>query len=529
MTVMIKPDHLYALHGHPDYVRIPLNGPYMTLEPGINSDILSMDIQTQLFLGLTRFEPETLNVIPYLATHWKTLKGMKEYIFYLRKDARWTDGEPVTAHDVAWTIRRNITPERKSELAYMLFVLQNAEKIYSGEIHNLTQLGVHVIDDHTLVFTLEHPAAYFPAMTAYTPFWPLPKKTVLEHGKEWTNPENIVTNGAYRLREVWEKEKVTILEKNPFYHDFENVGIREIHYKVVKPQDALGLYRENEIDILGGEYLPIHSQDFSQILADSQLTAQLLHQPRLCVYYYGFDNKTPPTDNPLVRKAISMAIDKNALIRDAAGGRQEPAYTFTRPPIFGSVDPSENIGIKFDPEHSRNLLSQAGYPDGKGLTELVLIHNSDNLHKNIASNIARQLKNNLNINLIVRDIEWDSYYKMLTSNEYQANMFRWGWCADYPDANNWLMENFHPTRSSNLIHWQNETFASLVERAAKITDPFARKTFYKKAEKILCETEAAIIPLFYDSSRILVKPWLNVKIWPLMGNHIQTWSFKDTP
>ncbi len=374
---------------------------------------------------------------------------------------------------------------------------------------------------------MEHPAIYFPAMVAYTPFWPLPKKAIARYSEKWTEPENIITNGPYKLRGVWKEEQVTILEKNPDFYESAKVMIPEIHYIVMKPDKAMTMYEYDEIDILGAGYLPIPSENILRIKMDMKLNAEYRREQSLCTYFYGFNNEKAPTDNSLVRKAISAAINQRMIVDEVIRGEDEPAYTFTRPPIFGSVDPDENIGIRFDPDKAREWLSMAGYPDGTGFPEFSLVHNTSDLHAKIAQSVKYQLKEHLNITIIVKHLPYEEYMKMLTTTG-DVNMFRYGWCADYPDANNWLMEQFHPTKSGNIIHWKNSEFAALVEKAQIITDAYSRKKLYRRAEQILCEEQAAIAPIFYYANPVMVKSWLNATIWPLLGNQIRTWSFKDS-
>lgn len=512
---------------HPDYVRIPLNEISVNLSPGVTADMLSTEIQTQLFVGLTQYDPKTLKPRPYLAERWKTSRDMREYVFYLRKDVKWTNGDPVTAHDLIWSIRRNILPETDSEIAYLLYILENGEEIHKKKITNITKLGAHLIDDYTIIFNLKYPASYFPSMVAYTPFWPLPRKTIARHGKNWTHPNNIVTNGPYLLSEIWEDEEVIILEANPLYFETARVGIPSIHYMRIDSGKALTMYTENEIDILGGPYLPIPLDDILFFKWSPDFKGQYSTHPSLCTYYWGFNNDKPPTDDPLVRKAISAAINRKWIVDAVTRGGEEPAYTFTRPPIFGSVDPRENVGIRYNPELAKKWLAKAGYKNGRDFPELVMIYNTDDFHEKIAKDIQHQLERNLGIKIKITPLPWEEFMNEFSKPSLDAHLFRWGWCADYPDANNWLMENFHHEKSPNKIRWRNDEFASLVDKAQKITDTFTRIRLYKKAERILCEDEAAIIPLFYYTSPVLVKPWLDAKIWPILGNQIRTWSFKE--
>lgn len=524
LTLLFAPAALG--YDHPAFLRIPLRGPYITLAPGVTDDMLSTEIQSQLFLGLTRIDYKTLKTLPYLAERWEGRNNLKTYRFYLRKDARWTNGDLVTAHEVVWAIRHNILPETRSRVAYFLYVLENGEKIHKGEITNVTRLGVHLIDDFSLEFNLEHPASYFPAMVASPAFWPLPKKTISDHGDRWTAPETIVTNGPYRLRDIWDK-KVTVLKANPGFFHADKVRIPEIHYMVIDPERAIPMYRNDELDIVGGETMPIPTETLPWIMKTDGLKQDFTNDPRLCTYYYGFNTQKPPADNYLVRRAISAAIDREVIVDYVTGGKEEPAYTFTRPPIFGSVHPRENVGVRFNPALARKWLAEAGYPDGEGFPGFVLAYNPGELHAKIARAVRKQLQQYLNISITLTELTWDQFEAILFKKYDDAHMFRYGWCADYPDANNFLMEQMHPTKSANLIRWGNELFAALVESARKTNDLSTRKRLYRQAERILCEEDAAIVPVYYYTDSILVKPWIDAKFWPLLGNHVWTWSFKD--
>ncbi|MCP4693936.1 MAG: peptide ABC transporter substrate-binding protein, partial [Desulfobacterales bacterium] len=359
--------------------------------------------------------------------------------------------------------------------------------------------------------------------------WPLPRKTISKHGDQWTKPGNIVTNGPYKLSEVWEAEGLTILKAHPGFFEAGNVRIPGIHYMVIEPQQAIPMYQNGELDIIGGEYMPIPSEKIPWIRMIPDLKREFSSNPRLCTYYYGFNNEKPPADNYLVRRAISAAIDREVIVDHVTKGNEEPAHTFTRPPIFGSVNPRENIGIRYNPSMARKWLAMAGYPDGENFPEFVLAYSPGELHAKIARTVRKHLRNYLNISITLKELTWDQFGAISQKKYDGAHMFRYGWCADYPDANNWLMEQMHPTKSANPIRWQNETFSGLVEKAQRITDVFTRKRLYNKAERILCEEEAAIAPVYYYTGSILVKPWVDAKIYPLLGNHIWTWSFNEPP
>ena len=333
----------------PPHLRLPIDGAITTLDPGLTEDTASIELVEQLFLGLTDFDPETYTVAPELATSWEVSDDGLEYRFVLRSDARWTDSTAVTAHDVVWAIRRNLDPNLHASYASMLFDLKNAEAFYRGELKDPEQVGVHALNDYELVFKLEHPAAYFPAAVSSWVFRPLPKKAIERYGEHWTLPENMVSNGSYSLKS-WSKGQQLILEKNPYYYDAEQVAIKEVHYTVVL-ESSIGLimYENGELDILGGFYLPIPTEAMTRIRMDPQFHGQYHVEPRFCTYYYGFNSQRYPVDNPLVRKAIAAAIDRQLIVDLVTRGDEEAAMTFTRSPITGAVTQkqvSESIMIQ---------------------------------------------------------------------------------------------------------------------------------------------------------------------------------------
>ncbi|EDN69509.1 oligopeptide ABC transporter periplasmic oligopeptide-binding protein [Beggiatoa sp. PS] len=204
------------------------------------------------------------------------------------------------------------------------------------------------------------------------------------------------------------------------------------------------------------------------------------------------------------------------------------ATTFTRPPIFGSVDPKEEVGIQFNPKQAQAWLAEAGYPDGQGFPKVVLLHHESEIHHEIAKGIKTILKHYLKIDIEILELDYDSYLDKLFDKTQTPHIFRIGWCADYPDANNWLHEVFHPEKGINWIGWNNREFAELVDKAQQVSDPQERKQLYRRAEQILNETEAAIVPIYFASAEFLVKPW--VKNWHNMafgGQHIRYWSLED--
>jgi len=516
---------------HVGYLRLALSDNITTLDPGLISKGAQIELVEQLFLGLTDFDPKTYEVVPELATHWIVREEGTVYTYKLRQDVKWTHGDPVTAHDVVWAIQRNIAKKTDSLYAFTLYILKNAKAIHQDESVPLSSLGVRAIDDYTVEFTLEQAAGYFPALTSFWTYCPLPRQVIKQHGDDWVNPAYIQTNGSYQLAE-WKKDSRLILKKNPDYYEADKVKIPEVHYHIV-PESSLGfaMYKKNELDIMGGQtYLPVPPSKMSSIKSDPVLRKEKRFGPRFCTEWYGFNVRRPPMNNLWVRKAIAAAIDKKTLIDIVIKANHSPAMTFTRPPVFGAVDPSqpEKVGIYFDPVFAKAWLAKAGYPDGKNFPPLVLAHNISGLHYETAKAVKTMLKHYLNIDIEIRALDIERYINLLERPTTAPHIFRMSWCAKQPDAHYWLHDVFHPNKGINWNGWNSREFAKVVDKARQISNPVGRKKLYRRAEQILTEKEAAIVPLYFSNTPFLVKPW--VKGWyhkGFGGQHLRNWSLED--
>ena len=493
-----------------------LGGEPPTLDPSLATDTTSVDVIEQLFLGLTDFNDETMEVIPELATSWEVSEDGLVWAFHMRKDAVWSDGKPVTAHDVEYAVQRTCDPATASDYAYVLYIIKGAKEVNTGEITDLSHIGVKAVDDYTVQFALNQPAGYFPAIAGMWIARPVPRWTIEKYGEKWTDPENIATNGPYLLKE-WKHEDEIVLEKNPDYYDADKVQIEKVQcLMIVEQSTAMAMYEDGKLDSVD---IPL--VDIDRVNADPVLSKEKFIAPRLCTYYYGFNNTKPPMDNPLVRKAFSAAINRQSLIDYILKGEQVPATTFTCPGIFGHIPPAEGVGIGYDPEAAKKYLADAGYPGGKGLPEVTLMFNTSEDHAKIAQAIQQMWKEVLGVEVNVVNQEWKVYLKTLSEDAPQ--IYRLAWCADYPDANNWVYENFHSTDSLNEIKWSNAEFDRVVEQAARESDPAKRYELYKRSEQILCEEEAAIAPIYFYTFVRITKPYLTRTYAPMGGEHFRDW------
>jgi oligopeptide transport system substrate-binding protein len=503
-----------------------------TADPALTTDMPSIQVVELLFLGLTDFEDRTLETIPELATQWTVSADGLVWTFKMRQDVQWvhwnpveqklTKKGPVTAHDVVYGVRRSIDPATMSGYAKVNYIIRDAERVNKRESPDIESIGVRAIDDYTVEFTLEQPAGYFPGIAGMWVNRPQPRQAIEEHGDAWTEPGNIWTNGPYLL-DTWEHGQKMVMLKNPEYFDAKNVQIARINWQmVVETTAAFGMYERGELDVAAP---PL--EDIERIKADPQLSQELHIAPELCTYYYGFNVTKPPFDNAQVRRAFSYAIDRQKLIDIVTKGGQLPAKSFACPGIFGSVaeDPSFP-GITFDAEQAKALLAEAGYPEGEGLPDITLMFNSSEAHQKIAEFIQMSWREHLNVDVRLAHQEWKVYLD--TMNQNPPQIWRLGWCADYPDQNNWVLQAFHPLKGDNHPQWDPSSeparrFMELTERAAASVDPAERRRLYFEAEKILTVDEALIAPIYYYTRVVCTKPYVNRTYASLGGEHIDKW------
>ena len=538
-------------------LRLPIQNAVSVLDPGLLETPESVEVAEQLFLGLTDLDPKTYEAVSELAEKWEVDEDGKTWRFHLRKDAVWTDGSPVTAHDVVWAVQRNLKPETKCPAADMLYFLKNARAIHAGKTEEDTSkkntpqggisatdteiageddavsdkedltLGVTAVDDFTLDFTLEQPVGYFPVIAGFPVYRPLPQKVIEKFGDKWTDSDNIQTSGSYELA-VIQKDGLIILRKNSKYYHADKVSIEEVRYYVIK-KGGMGLvmYEDEELDIIGDPYLPIPDRELPRVRADMTLGKEYSNLARPCTYAYAFNTLLPPVDHPLVRKAISAAIDREAIIEMVVRGGQKPATTFIPPSVFGSAGQGEKGGINFDPLQAQKWLAEAGYPDGRGFPEITLMYDKSENHAEVARAVQTFLQHHLNIKIKLYESEKMVYGKALRQPN-TPHMFRYGRCGAYPDADDWLYELFHPYFSPNTIGWKKVTFAQLIDIAREISDPNERRKRFRRAEQILISEEAAIVPIYFETAPCLVKP--RVKGWYNMaagGQHIRNWRLEE--
>lgn len=443
------------------------------------------------------FSKQSVGLKPALAEKWTSTLDGKKWTFTIRKNVKWNDGKTFKASHVLDGWERLLNPKTASEYAYFLYSIKNARAYNEGKIKDFSKVGVFVDKQGRLVVELEEGKSYFPYFVSHTSTYPIRKDIVEKYGNRWTDPQNIVTLGAYSLKK-WEHDKRVILERNTSYYaqpaKIKNILIHIIH----ESGTALNLFEKGRLDAIGG--LP------SRELPVLRKKKEYRSHPILATYYYGINVKQKPFDDIRVRKAFNMAINRKQ-ITDLLKGDQVPLTGWVPKDLLGY---DSSLGLGFNPEKARKLMDEAGYKDRRIFPRVTISYNTHEDHKRVAEKVQAQLKTHLNIQVELSNEEWKTYLQSLKTGRQQ--IYRMGWVADYPDPDNFmtLMTSYS---ENNHTNWGSSLYDSLVEEASVLSNGEERLKLYIKAQKILLEEDVAVIPIYSAQSHWLISD--RVAVFPL--------------
>jgi ABC-type oligopeptide transport system substrate-binding subunit/class 3 adenylate cyclase len=471
-----------------------------TIDPGLIHDDVSVFFATQLFEGLVRIGSD-FNILPAVAEKWEISDNGRMYTFFLRRNARWSDGTVVTAMDFEFAWKRNLDPVLKSPLAHLLFVIENANAYGRGGLREPEQIGVTAPNESILEVRLDNPSAYLPYLLAQPIAYPQPRWVIERHGADWTSAGNMISNGAYYLSD-WEAGRRFVLKRNPHYlGKTPHSGNIDVVEFLLFPdyQSALFAYASGSVDAV------------SMFNADPAMVAQarfshgeeLVRIPHPTTFYLCFRVDKPPFADVRVRKAFVKSIDREKLVDHAFPGQRQAATGGFVPP--GMPGHSPGIGLHYNPKQARELLAQAGYPNGEGFPSVGWFHALGG--ERIIDFLRQSWQENLGLHLSSKSLEWG---KFLEKSSDPGNLMLYGWSADYPDPESMLRTTFHSTEGDNDPRWHNQRFDMLIEEAGRTPDHQKRMKLYQEADLILVSEETAIMPLTYGQGRMLIKPWITL-------------------
>ena len=471
-----------------------------SLDPHKIECVPESNINRDLFEGLLISDVDG-KPSPGVAEKWEN-KDFKVWTFHLRKDAKWSDGTPVTAQDFVYSWQRLANPNTASPYASYLQYghIVNIDDIIAGK-KPITDLGVKALDDHTFEVTLSEPVPYFYKLLVHSSVSPVPRAAVEKFGEKWTQPANIVTNGAYKLKD-WVVNERIVLERNTNYWDNVKTVINQVTYLPISSEVTdVNRYRSGEIDMTYNN-MPIEL--FQKL--KKEIPNEVHVDPYLCTYYYEINNQKAPFNDVRVRTALKLALDRDIIVNKVKNQGDLPAYSFT-PPYTDGAKLVEPEWFKWSQEkrneEAKKLLAEAGYTAEKPLT-FDLLYNTSDLHKKLAIAAASIWKKNLGANVKLENQEWKTFLDTRHQGNYDVS--RAGWCADYNEPTSFLNMVLSDS-SNNTVHYKSPAFDKLIADTLKVTDEAQRSELYSKAEQQL-DKDSAIVPVYYYVNARLVKPWV---------------------
>jgi oligopeptide transport system substrate-binding protein len=489
------------------------------------------NVETQLFAGLMRLnkngqsEPDLAAAAPKVSADGLT------YTFTLRDGIKWSNGDPITAEDFVWSWKKALDPRTASEYAYQLYYVKGGEKLNTIPMNKvgpdgkelkgadgkavprddkeiaadvekaMAEVGVKALDAKTLEVKLEAPTPYFDKLAAFHTLYPVHRKSYEAAPDDWFRKPDMVTSGPFKMVSWTPKDKI-VLAKNPNFWDAANVKLDKVEYYLIDQEStSTTMYESGQLDIIESG---VSNTELDRLKKEKPDDLKIL--PDLGTYYYRFNVTKAPMDNAKVRKALALAIDRNAIVTNITKAGQIPATGFVPGGLADVTGDFRKNGGDFykdnDVAAAKALLAEAGYPDGKGFPKLSIMFNTSEAHKNIAQAIQEMWKKNLGIDVTLDQAEWQVYLDRQSKLDYQVS--RAGWIGDYADPMT-FMDMFVTKGGNNQTGWSNKDYDAAIALAKSSGDPKVRMENMHKAEKILMD-EMPIMPIYFYVRVRLVNP-----------------------
>ncbi|MDU5836975.1 MAG: peptide ABC transporter substrate-binding protein [Pantoea sp.] len=475
-----------------------------SLDPMKAVGLPEIQVIRDLSEGLTNQDAQG-NIVPGVAESWSSSDN-KTWIFTLRGNAKWSNGEPVTAQDFVYSWQRLVEPKNSSPFAWFagLAGISNAGAITKGEMP-ADRLGVSAVDAQHLKVTLDRPVPWFPALAANVALFPVPQRVIASAGDGWTAPGKLVGNGAYQLESRVVNEKI-VLTRNPAYWDDAHSVLTKVTFIPINEESsATKRYRAGDIDITESFPKNLYAQ------LKKTLPGEVYTPDQLGTYYYAFNTQKGATADARVRKALSWSIDRRIIAEKVLGTGEKPAWRFT-PDVTAGFKPSHSYIEQHSQQElnaqAKALLAAAGYGPGRPL-HLTLLYNTSESHQKIAIAVASMWKKNLGVQVTLQNQEWKTYIDSRNSGNF--DVIRASWVGDYNEPSTFL-SLLTSGNSSNIARFSNADYDAVLARASGETQEEARNSDYNKAEQILAD-QAPIAPIYQYTNGRLIKPW--VKGYPI--------------
>ncbi len=457
-----------------------------SLDPAIVTGVAEMRITKALFEGLLRMDPRDAHPVPGLAEHWEISEDGRTYTFHLRTNAAWSTGERITSADVTYSWFRALDPGTAADYAGQLFYIRGAEAYYNATNRDPNSVGIQALDERTLRVELNHPLAFFLDLCCFPTLAVVPRRTIEQHGDQWTAARPLPVSGPYELA-AWRLNDKVRLRKNPRYWDAENTRSEIVDILPIgSPNAALNLYESGIADIVWDKDLvPTHLLDALEGRPDFH------RYDYLGTYFYRFNVTRKPFDDPRVRRAFAMASDRERLTKKLTHGLGRAAAHFVPDGVANYESPS---GLRFEPEAARRLLAEAGYPGGRGFPRFEYAFFASagggaQLQGKIGVELQEMWRQELGVQCELRQIERKIFLNAQSKLDYDISAS--SWVGDYNDANTFL-DMYMSQSGNNRTGWKNPRYDELIREANRQTDRRKRASLFHEAERLLVVEEVPV-------------------------------------
>ncbi len=474
------------------------------LDPHIVTGLGEAKIIQSLFDPLVSYDPATLAPVPALAERWEISADGLTYTFHLRADAKWSNNDPITAQDCIDSWRRMLSPSLAADYAYLFYVLRGAEAFNKGRTTDFSAVGLAAPDARTLIVTLNHPTPYFLQILLNSPWRPIHVRSIatqgepLRRGTAWTRPGRIVTSGPFILKE-WIPQQHLVVEKSPTYWDRARVRLNGVRFFPTDSIDA------EERAYRAGQLHATWALPLSKVLPlQREQSPALRIDPILETYFFRLNVRKAPFTDPRVRRALALAVDRDAITANILPGGRQPAPSFIPPLLQGYTPPARRA---FDLAAARQLLADAGFPGGAGLPPIEILYNNSEILRLVAEAIQQMWRRDLGVDIRLVNQEFKVVFANRRAGDYQVLLG--SWTADYLDATTFL-DMWLSDSGNNHTGWKDPAYDALAARALTIADPKARAAVLAESEALVLDA-APIIPIYFNTHVYLLHP--SVKGW----------------
>ena len=485
------------------------------LDPHTVTGVIEERILSALFEGLVNLDLETMEPVPGVAESWEISENGTVYRFLLRNDARWSNGDPVTAHNFVYSWRRILSPAFAAEYAYMLYPIENAEAYHAGAIEEFDSVGVRALDSRTLEVRLRAPTPWFLSLQIHFTFYPVHRPTVESHGDmlqrdtPWTRPGNMVSNGPYRLAE-WVPNDRIVVERNPEYWNRNALNLERIAYRPIQnPSVEERSFRAGELHITYG--VPLTKIESYRRYASPALRID----PYLGTEFIRFNTRRQPFDDSRVRRAFGLAIDRAVLTKQVMKGGQQVATSYVPPGTggytYGRTWESGPVH-EYQAGTARRLLAEAGFPEGAGFPPTAMIYDASDNNRIYCEALQQMWQRELGVRVQLQSMDTKTWLASQMQGDY--DLARSYWIGDYNDAMNFL-DMYLSQSGNNRTGFANTEYETLLSQAV-MSEGDARTALFRQAEDILLR-EAPITPVYHYTKVYLAVPQLEGLVPNILG------------